>query len=198
MEEIASAAHEFQKWNHWSRNSTPGAWKIFLGGKKMWWPHGSHLGCLMLAHSAFLGLVVVVVFSDGGAQNHIFGYIIGISHFHFLPFFLIYFMKALLMLQIFWPKEFPQICQKFGKKWRKRIGQIDSWQPISIKQFELQNPAFGYTWFISSSIVTSLAGAFLGIGISTKLAHIRNLLWHFHVNKGQKNIFRASFIGRFW
>ena len=56
----------------------------------------------MLAHSAFLGLVVVVVvFSDGGAQNHIFGYIIGISHFHFLPIFLIYFMKALLMLQIF-------------------------------------------------------------------------------------------------
>ena len=126
LEEIASAAHEFQKWNHWSRNSPPGAWKIFLGGKKMRWPHGSRLGCLMLAHSAFLGLVVVVVFSDGGAQNHIFGYIIGISHFHFLPIFLIYFIKALLMLQIFWPKEFPQICQKFGKKWRKRIGQIDS------------------------------------------------------------------------
>ena len=122
LEEIASAAaHEFQKWNHWSRNSTPGAWKIFLGGKKMWWPHGSHLGCLMLAHSAFLGLVVVVVFSDGGAQNHIFGYIIGISHFHFLPIFFIYLIKALLLMpQLFWPKRFLQISQRFGKKMKKK------------------------------------------------------------------------------
>ena len=124
LEEIASAAaHEFQKWNHWSRNSTPGAWKIFLGGKKMWWPHGSHLGCLMLAHSAFLGLVVVVVFSDGGAQSNIFGYIIGIIHQmgFFLPFLpILWFIWWIaFMLQSFWPKKFPQVCQKFGKKWRR-------------------------------------------------------------------------------
>ena len=79
----------------------------------------------MLAHSAFLGLVVVVVFSDGGAQNHIFGYIIGISHqmvLFFVNLFLIYLMKA------------PKI---FGRKNSTNMPKI--WQKI-LFDLTLKNP----------------------------------------------------------
>ena len=82
----------------------------------------------MLAHSAFLGLAVVVVFSDGGVQNHIFGYIIGISHqmvlffLFFVNLFLIYLMKA------------PKI---FGRKNSTNMPKI--WQKI-LFDLTLKNP----------------------------------------------------------
>ena len=75
----------------------------------------------MLAHSAFLGLVVVVVvFSDGGAQNHIFGYIIGISHFHFFANFFDLFHESTTYASDFLTKRIstnmPKIWQKMKKK----------------------------------------------------------------------------------